>query len=850
MKINPSHNLAAFRHLAFGTFFLFSSCLIIGAPPSFMGEMVALNQAWAEASFDTHPSPSADQMILLHEDSPGDTKINFSATGGALRLGDKTYSHGIGSNSRCEIRVRLSRPAQRFVADIGIDRNVEENQPASAEFRVLVAGGEVFASGVMRPGDAAQSIDVPLGGAREFDLVIDDGGDGRSYDQGNWADARIVMADGTSLWLDELHGGPLPGVPFSFVYGGKPSAELLPTWKSESKDEKPDATRTVRTLKFTDPETGLVVNAVATIYLDTPGVDWTLHFTNTGSKPTPILENVRAVDVRLVPPLGKPVMLHRVQGCHHEAASWQPIEQALVPGTQVAFGAHGGRPAKVDSPFFTVDWGDGGVITAVGWSGQWNGSVASNAGGIVRIEAGMEFLHVSLQPGESIRSPRILQVYWQGGSPDEAHNQFRRTMLAHIVPKRDGKPVFPPIAHLSTSFYELNATDEASTLSHLAAIDGLGFEALWLDAYWHRDGFPAGIGNYGFPLDRVSDPVRFPRGLRPVTDAVHKKGLKFLLWFEPERVSAGTDIAREHPDWLINVDGDQGFNSELFNLGNPEAREFMTSYLKAAIKEYGVDILRFDYNIDPLPFWQEENRKNPDRVGISEIRYVEGLYHMWDELRSEFPKLDIDNCASGGMRVDLETVSRSLTLWRTDYTIEPLLRKDYEESALRNQVMTAGLNRYLPFSVSGQMGSSPYLFRSGFNGGIAFCEDTRPADYPREQLRDAIAEGKRLRKYYTGDFYRLSDVTTDPRDWTVLQYHLPETGEGAVIGFRRPKSPFTAIQCELKGIDPAAIYEVTRSVACKPGAPLQMKGSELQKLSLAIPEIPGSVVLEYKKIVP
>ena len=812
----------------------------------------ALNARWAAQAFS---SPSAwvqrNQLTVIHNDDPANARmmLNQSVTGQPLRLAEKTYTRGFGLNAKVTMRVTLENPARRLLADIGVDRNAD-GQVASVRFRVSAGDKEVFVSDVLRPG-SRQSIDVPLDGAKTLDLTVDDGGDGRSWDQANWCDPRVELEDGTTLLLDELakQGGPIAGIPFSFVYGGKTSAELLPTWKCETKDEQPDATRTVRTLSFADPETGLVVKAVATIYRDTPGVDWTLYFSNNSSKPTPILEKVRAVDVSLAPPLGKPVTLRRVRGCHHEAGSWQPIEQELAPGMQVAFGAHGGRPAKVDSPFFTVDWGDGGVITSVGWSGQWNGSVASLANGM-RIEAGMEFLHASLQPGESIRSPRILQVYWQGGNADEAHNQFRRTMLAHIVPQRDGKPVFPPIAHLSTSFYELNATDEASTLSHLAALDGLGFEAFWLDAYWHRDGFPAGIGNYGFPLDRVSDPLRFPRGLKPVTDAVHQKGLKFLLWFEPERVSAGSDIAREHPDWLINVDGDQGFNSELFNLGNPAALEFMTRYLKAAIKEHGVDILRIDFNIDPLPFWQEVNAKNPDRVGISEIRYVEGLYQMWDGLRAEYPGLDIDNCASGGMRVDLETVSRALTLWRTDYTIEPLLRKDYDEAALRNQVMTAGLNRYLPFSVSGQMGASPYHFRSGFNGGIAFCEDTRPADYPREQLRDAIVEGKRLRKYYMGDFYPLSDVTTDPRDWTVMQYHLPETHEGAVIGFRRHKSPFTAIQCELKSIDPAATYEVTRSVGSKPEAPFQLKGTELQRLSLEIAEMPGSVVLEYIKIHP
>jgi hypothetical protein len=39
---------------------------------------------------------------------------------------------------------------------------------------------------------------------------------------------------------------------------------------------------------------------------------------------------------------------------------------------------------------------------------------------------------------------------------------------------------------------------------------------------------------------------------------------------------------------------------------------------------------------------------------------------MWDELRQRHPKLTIDNCASGGRRIDLETCSRSYPLWRSD----------------------------------------------------------------------------------------------------------------------------------------------------------------------------------------
>jgi len=77
-----------------------------------------------------------------------------------------------------------------------------------------------------------------------------------------------------------------------------------------------------------------------------------------------------------------------------------------------------------------------------------------------------------------------MQLYWFGDDPWRGYNEFRRVMFAHIMPRIDGRVVTPPIAHLSTSFYELNDSTEANVLSHLEAIKGLGFEVFWLDAYW------------------------------------------------------------------------------------------------------------------------------------------------------------------------------------------------------------------------------------------------------------------------------------------------------------------------------------------------------------------------------
>ncbi|MCY2995379.1 MAG: NPCBM/NEW2 domain-containing protein [Planctomycetota bacterium] len=810
---------------------------------------VLLNRQWAEQAFSEKSAAvkPANNLVIVHEDMAGDTKLGrCAAVGGPpMRLGNKVYEHGLGVNSLSVIRVNFEKPAKSFTSVIGLDRNVDHTA-ASVRFHVSVDGQDVFATDVIKAGAAPQAIQVPLTGATSMELTVDVGGDDRGWDQADWADAKVVLQDGSELWLDDIarQATLVEGLPFSFVYGGKHSAEFINDWKREVKDEQISGTKSRRVLTLADPQTGLEVRAVCTLYLDTAGIDWTVHFTNKGSQNSPVLEQVRAVDATVGVGPGASVVIHRLNGAPCATDDWMPFDQAVPAGQKVEFSATNGRSSNV-SPWFNIDWGGGGVITAIGWSGQWTASVELRDGKL-RTQAGMQNLHTILQPGESIRSPRIMQLYWQAGDQYRAYNLFRRTMLAHIVPRIDGQVVEPPIVHLSTSFYELNDSNEQNVLSHLDSLHGVGFEMFWLDAYWTGPiGFPNSMGNYGFPIDRVVSKDRFPHGMQAIGDAVEKAGLKYLMWFEPERVAGGTYLAKEHPEWVLG-----GSGGGLFNLGIPEARKFMTDYLNAAIKEYKLTGLRIDYNIDPLGAWQSMNATDANRVGMTEIRYVEGVYQMWDDILKANPKLFIDNCASGGRRVDLEAVSRAIVLWRSDNTCDML---DHNPNtvlfaALKNQLMSAGLNRYLPFSTVGQMGATPYLFRSGFNGGISFGEDLRGKDYPRDLLKQGIAEGKRIRKYFYGNFYPLSDVDANPRAWCIMQYHLPDERNGIVMAFRRDKSPYGSYNCQLREIDPSATYQVTRCPTYTPEQPITMNGTDLEKLNIEINERPGSMLVEYKQL--
>ncbi len=160
--------------------------------------------------------------------------------------------------------------------------------------------------------------------------------------------------------------------PFSFVYGGKNSTDFLDNWKRQVKDEKIDSSKRRRTLILNDPETGLEVRAIAIIYIDTAGVDWILHFTNKGNKDTPVLEQVKAVDVSIDPgDVSNPPVLQRIHGGGGAVDDWMPYNETLVMGSKTEFAPTAGRSSFGNTPWFNLQWKDGGVITAIGWTGQW-----------------------------------------------------------------------------------------------------------------------------------------------------------------------------------------------------------------------------------------------------------------------------------------------------------------------------------------------------------------------------------------------------------------------------------------------------------------------------------------------
>jgi alpha-galactosidase len=597
--------------------------------------------------------------------------------------------------------------------------------------------------------------------------------------------------------------------PFAFCYGGIPSEQLLPQWNMTRERRHPAVGRNEETITYRDPMTGLVVRCEVTVFTESAAIEWVVYFRNDGQADTLILEEIQALRTRFHRGPDGEFVLHRALGSQAKRTDFAPVlaepsgldrqskivGEILKPETKLSFATSGGRSSNAYFPFFNLEWAGQGVIVGIGWSGQWAASVIRDKNNGVTVSAGMEQTHLLLHPGEEIRSPRILLLFWSGDRI-RGHNQLRRFLLTHHIPRRDGEPIIPPIAAMGWFIFDPESpgvgVSEQNQIAFLRCFRerGIPIEDFWLDAGWYdNDGtWHRSVGNW-YP-----NPRNFPHGLRPVADAAHELGMRFIVWFEPERVYEGTQIDREHPQWLLRLSDSP---NRLFNLGNPEARRWLTDLISSIIAREGIDVYRHDFNVDPLPYWRAND--TPDRQGITEIRYVEGLYAFWDELLRRHPGLLIDNCVSGGRRIDLETMSRSIPLWRTDYFFEP--------TGL--QAHTWAINHYIPISCTGTEGIDPYEFRSALSSGIVVNWDPRQPNFPVEQARRNIEEQKRLRQFFLGDFYPLTAHSVGLDTWMAYQFDRPDLGQGVILVFRRDESPYRAATLKLGGLLPEATYELT-----------------------------------------
>ena len=642
-----------------------------------------------------------------------------------------------------------------------------------------------------------------------------------------------------SKWVKEHLLNAKPLLPFSFLYDGKPSSELMNLWQKKSKTEKLDKNRTQYHLTWTDGKSGLEVHCVAVDYSDYPVVEWTVYLKNPGIINTPILKNIQGLDAVFLRGNEGEFVLNGIKGDFCTADSYEPYRFPLGPGSVKKFApSSSGKSSDGPNgwPYFNLQIPGGGFIIAVGWPGQWSSSFTRDGSNGLTIKAGQQQTNLYLKPGEVIRTPLIALLFWQKEEVVSAQNLWRHYYIAHIIPRIDGKP--------QQSVMQIQVGGSIADTSYVNKFIKASIkpDICWRDAGGTNTWYPSDSGPYKGDDGWLNtgtwdiDARRYPNGFKPFSDWIHELGMKFVLWFEPERVgNPDSWLGKNHPEWLLPGTS----HGALLNEGNPVALEWLINHVDGMIKSQGIDWYREDMNGGgPLPAWRKNDSVN--RQGINENFYVQGHLAFWDELKRRNPHLRIDACASGGRRNDLETMRRAV----------PLLRSDFQWQTMANVVrgnqgQTYGLSSWLPFQGTGAYFYDTYSVRSFYMAGFGMGGLT-PENAAAQQK--AYSECRKIAtSMLFGDYYPLTGYSVLPDQWIAWQFNRPDQESGIIQVFRRDNCRETSMNFRLNDLNPKSLYDVTNF---DNEGLIKISGKVLMEtgLKVEIKEQPGSAVITYKRI--
>lgn len=288
------------------------------------------------------------------------------------------------------------------------------------------------------------------------------------------------------------------------------------------------------------------------------------------------------------------------------------------------------------------------------WSGNQVHVAERTVAGARLLRAGELLLpgEVRLAPGETYTAPWLLGSWGEG--LDALSARFHDWVRA-----RPHHPRTPRPALLNTweSVYFDHDLDTLLTLAERAA--GVGIERFVLDDGWFRGrtGDHAGLGDW------YVDPERWPQGLHPLAARVRALGMDLGIWVEPEMVNLDSDLAREHPDWLLGTahgPGPASRQQHVLDLAHPQVSAYLLERLAALVEEYDVAFLKWDHN-RPLV----DAGHGPDHVpGVH--AQTRAAYALMAALRERFPALEIESCSAGGARLDLGVLEHTDRVWVSD----------------------------------------------------------------------------------------------------------------------------------------------------------------------------------------
>lgn len=484
-------------------------------------------------------------------------------------------------------------------------------------------------------------------------------------------------------------------------------------------------------------------------------------------------------------------------------------------------------------PFFALDARGEATETAgevyfgvLHWSGDFKLAIEQNNLRQLSVCGGMHDAPRVLHPGEALQTPACTSGF-TGGGFEAMTRALYDWQYDHLLPREKAADE-RPVIYNSWYPYQFNVCEE-NMLGLVDRAADIGTELFVIDDGWMpgRTSDACGLGDWAV------DMARFPRGLRPIADACHAKGMRFGLWVEPEMVNPDSDLYRAHPDWMLTEatrPRTECRRQLVLNLARDDIRDWAISWLDALIGENSLDYVKWDMN----RYATEIGAVGGDAADSLAIpqRYIENLYAIWAHLNERHPHVLFENCASGGGRTDFGMVPYADRINRSDNADPVDVMQMHEGFTMLFVPKTAGGAGNISPSPNGINGRDiPLDFRihSGMTGSLSVGINLLTAP-PAEldALREAVARYKQIRGDLQDAYvYRIASAFDHP--YSVLQYLRRDGSAFSVFAFGHGMRFWQRLlpRFRMRGLDPDALYRGDDGIC--------LRGDALMHLGLDIP---------------
>lgn len=342
------------------------------------------------------------------------------------------------------------------------------------------------------------------------------------------------------------------------------------------------------------------------------------------------------------------------EGCHldYYTSDWgKEFEPCRVDATDFeSIEVVSGRSSKGYSPWIGCQSPDTYRSVALAWSGNW--TIARRGDGQLYMGLDETYFQTELKAGESFE---LYDIYFSEADTQEHSAAGLRQYFfdTDSLIKKEGWETLP-VTYNTWWCYEDKLLNEDICIENAQIAAAAGATNFMLDAGWFG-GNRKDISWFEKRGDWEDiNTLDFPGGMASLGSRIMDTGLSFGIWCEIEAIGEFAKLAHTHPEFLARRDGKRlGY----ICMADKNVRQWAMGHIGRLVEQYHARWIKFDFNLDPELGCNEENHGHGAMDGL--YGHYMGYYQLLKDIHEKYPDVVLENCSSGGLRIDLGILRRT-----------------------------------------------------------------------------------------------------------------------------------------------------------------------------------------------